>query len=55
MMSQEYKRTFADPCVYFRRFPDDKFIILLLSVIKISQYIVDISCIGVNQYDIHDR
>ena len=22
MMSQEYKRTFADPCVYFRRFHD---------------------------------
>ena len=32
MMSQEYKRTFADPCVYVRRFHDDKFIILLLYV-----------------------
>ena len=32
MMSQEYKRTFADPCVYVRIFHDDKFIILLLYV-----------------------
>ena len=32
MMSQEYKRTFSDPCVYVRRFLDDKFIILLLYV-----------------------
>ena len=32
MMSQEYKRTIAYPCVYVRRFPDDKFIILLLYV-----------------------
>ena len=32
MMSQEYKRAFSDPCVYVRRFPDDKFIILLLYV-----------------------
>ena len=32
MMSQEYKRTFADPCVYIQRFHDDKFIILLLYV-----------------------
>ena len=32
MMSQEYKRTFADPCVYVRRFLDDKFIIILLYV-----------------------
>ena len=32
MMSQEYKRTFADPCAYVRRFPNDKFIILLLYV-----------------------
>ena len=32
MMSQEYKRTFANPCVYVRRFPNDKFIILLLYV-----------------------
>ena len=30
MMSQEYKSTFVDPCVYVRKFPDDKFIILLL-------------------------
>ena len=29
MMSQEYKRIVADPCVYVRRFLDDKFIILL--------------------------
>ena len=32
MMSQEYKRTFADHCVYVWRFHDDKFIILLLYV-----------------------
>ena len=32
MMSQEYKRTFIDLCVYVRRFPDDKFIIILLYV-----------------------
>ena len=32
MMSQEYKRTFADPCLYVRRFADDKFIIILLYV-----------------------
>ena len=32
MMSHEYKRTFVDPCVYVRRFHDDKFIILLLYV-----------------------
>ena len=32
MMSQEYKRTFTDRYVYVRRFPDDKFIILLLYV-----------------------
>ena len=32
MMSQEYKRTFVDPCVYVWRFHDDKFIILLLYV-----------------------
>ena len=32
MMSQEYKRTFADPCVYVWRFHDDKFIMLLLYV-----------------------
>ena len=39
MMSQEYKRTFADPCVYVRRFPDDKFIIILL-------YVDDILIVG---------
>ena len=32
MMSHDYKRTFADPCVYVRKFPDDKCIILLLYV-----------------------
>ena len=32
MMSQKYKRTFAEPCVYVQRFLDDKFIILLLYV-----------------------
>ena len=32
MMSQEYKRTFEDPYAYVQRFPDDKFIILLLYV-----------------------
>ena len=32
MMSQEYKRTFANPCVYVRRFHDEKFIILLLYI-----------------------
>ena len=41
MMSREYKRTFADPCVYVRRFPDDKFIILLL-------YVNDILIVGQN-------
>ena len=32
MMSQKYKRTFADPCVCVQRFPIDKFIIILLYV-----------------------
>ena len=32
MMSQKYKKIFADPCVYVWRFHDDKFIILLLYV-----------------------
>ena len=32
MTSNGYKRTSADPCVYFKRFPGDKFIILLLYV-----------------------
>ena len=32
MMSQEFKRTIVDPCVYVQRFLDDKFIILLLYV-----------------------
>ena len=32
MKSREYKRTFADPCVYVRKFLDDKCIILLLYV-----------------------
>ena len=32
MMSQEYKKTFADHCVYVWRFHYDKFIILLLYV-----------------------
>ena len=32
MMSQEYKKTFAYPCFYVRRFHDDKFIMLLLYV-----------------------
>ena len=32
MMSQEYKGAFVDPCVYVRRFCDDKFIIFLLYV-----------------------
>ena len=41
MMSQEYTRTFTDPCVYVRRFPDDKFIILLL-------YVDDILIVGQN-------
>ena len=31
-MSQEYKRTFADPYAYVWRFHDDKLIILLLYV-----------------------
>ena len=31
-MSQDYKRKFTDPCVYVRRFHDDKLIILLLYV-----------------------
>ena len=41
MMSQEYKRTFADPCVYVRRFLDDEFIILLL-------YVDDMLIVGQN-------
>ena len=41
MMSQEYKKTFADPCVYVRRFADDKFIILLL-------YVDDMPIVGQN-------
>ncbi|CAH9088439.1 unnamed protein product [Cuscuta epithymum] len=32
MTSNGYKRTFADPCVYFRKFPGGNFIILLLYV-----------------------
>lgn len=32
MMSQEYKRTFANPYVYVQRFHDGKFVILLLYV-----------------------
>ena len=32
MTSNGYKRTSADPCVYFRKFPDGNFIILLLYV-----------------------
>ena len=32
MMSQEYKRTTLDPCVYIQRFPNSKFIIILLYV-----------------------
>ena len=38
-MNQEYKRTFADPCVYVQKLPDDKFIILLL-------YVDDILIVG---------
>ena len=41
MMSHENKGTFADPCVYVRRFPDDKFIILLL-------YVNDMLIVGQN-------
>ena len=32
MMSEKYKRTVADPCVYVQRFPNGKFIIFLLYV-----------------------
>ena len=32
MVSHEYRRTSADPCVYFRKFDDGNFIILLLYV-----------------------
>ena len=32
MVSHEYKRTDADHCVYFRKFTDGNFIILLLYV-----------------------
>ena len=32
MMSQKYKRTVVDPCVYVQRFPNGKFIIFLLYV-----------------------
>ena len=41
MMSQEYRRTFAYPCVYVRRFLDDEFIILLL-------YVDDMLIVGQN-------
>ena len=40
MMSHEYKRTFADPCVYVRRFPDDNIILLL--------YVNDMLIVGQN-------
>ena len=43
MMSREYKRTFADPCVYVQRFHDDKFIILLL-------YVDDMLIVGEDAY-----
>ena len=32
MTSNVYRRTSADPCVYFKRFPNGNFIILLLNV-----------------------
>lgn len=32
MTSNGYQRTFADPCVYFKKFPEGNFIILLLYV-----------------------
>ena len=32
MMSQDYKRIVVNPCAYVWRFPDSKFIILLLYV-----------------------
>lgn len=32
MTSHKYKRTAANYCVYIRRFPDDKFFLLLLYV-----------------------
>ena len=32
MVSQDYKKTEADPCVYVQRYPNGKFIILLLYV-----------------------
>lgn len=41
MMSQEYKRTVADPCVYVRRFPYGKFIVVLL-------YVDDMLIVGQN-------
>ena len=46
MISQEYKRAFVNPCVYVRRFPDDKFIILLL-------YVDDMLIMGQNADMIH--
>ena len=39
MMSEKYKMSFTDPCVYVWRFHDDKFIILLL-------YVDDILIVG---------
>ena len=41
MTSNGYKRTVADPCVYFRKFPGDIFIILLL-------YVDDMLVVGQN-------
>ena len=41
MMSEEYKRIVVDPCVYVWRFPDGKFIILLL-------YVNDMLIVGQN-------
>ena len=32
MKSQTYTKTYSDPCVYFKRFSDNNFIILLLYV-----------------------
>lgn len=41
MTSNSYKRTFVDPCVYFRKFPGDNFIILLM-------YVDDILIVGLD-------
>ena len=60
MTSNGYKRTSADPCVYFKRFPGDKFIILLLYVDDMlivgqdSEIISNLKKILFNSFDMKD-